>query len=334
MIRFILFLSIIAVGCGVSQVGSMQQDLKQRKLEVSGSHLALAEPIYYKNMAVVPVLNLKEDKFVQDYITLSEAKKNGWVEIVEIPGRETVERLEVRNKGPKDLLLIAGELLIGGKQDRVVAKDTVVEAGQSAMVPVFCVEQGRWSSSWNHFEGGETMVPNEVRKAAAFADQFMVWQEVEGFNIESKAQGDGTTVFKGLSSKEVQTAIQEALPGLVQAINKNKNVVGILFLLNGEVQCFERFGNSTLFRSCLERLLRSYIAQASVAPSKKHQVSLKHCAEFVKTSLMGKREVVSSDPNRFRLQSEAGGLQGYETCETDHAGKPTETLLHGTYMKE
>lgn len=334
MVRLILFLAIVGAGCGTSPTSFVQKASTDGLTEIPGSHLALGEPIHYKNMAVVPVLSLKKDKFEKDYITLSEAKKNGWLEIIEIPGRESVERLLVKNSGPKDLLLIAGELLLGGKQDRVVAKDTIVASGQKAMVPVFCVEHGRWSNSSSYFEDGETMVPNEVRRAAIFASQSMVWQEVENFNRESKAQGEATTVFRGLNSKDVQTAINEALPILTRSVDRNENVVGMLFVLNGEVQCFELFGNAALFRSCLERLLRGYVAQASIVPSQKSAVSTKDCVAFVKTVLMEKRERVSSDPNQFRFKSEAGGLQAYETREVDKTGYPTENLLHGTYMKE
>jgi hypothetical protein len=67
--------------------------------------------------------------------------------IVEILETGTVGRLSVHNRSPKKPLFIQlGELLKGGLQDRTIATDLVLDPGeQYDGLPVYCVEQARWS---------------------------------------------------------------------------------------------------------------------------------------------------------------------------------------------
>src|SRR5437016_14655515 len=78
------------------------------------TRLTLGHPVQVGTVAVVPIVMrtpLSRDK----YITLSQAVKEGLVEIVEIPGREEVNSLDVRNRSNLPLLVFTGELLLGGK---------------------------------------------------------------------------------------------------------------------------------------------------------------------------------------------------------------------------
>src|SRR5579859_241376 len=97
---------------------------------------ALGLPVSYGNVTIVPVTLSSKLQFNKDeYMSLEEAKKMGLVEIDEMPSGQEVNRLFVRNLGKRPLLLLSGELLLGGKQDRVVAKDTVVPPGEEMAVP-------------------------------------------------------------------------------------------------------------------------------------------------------------------------------------------------------
>jgi hypothetical protein len=61
-----------------------------------------------------------------------------------------VNQLVLVNRSKRPLLLLAGELVSGGKQDRIIAKDRIVAPGAEPLpLDVFCVEHGRWSSGSN-----------------------------------------------------------------------------------------------------------------------------------------------------------------------------------------
>ena len=62
-------------------------------------------------------------------------------------GGASVNQLVLINRGKRPLVLLAGELISGGKQDRIIAKDRIVAPGADPLpLDVFCVEHGRWSS--------------------------------------------------------------------------------------------------------------------------------------------------------------------------------------------
>src|SRR5712691_4134753 len=75
-----------------------------------------------------------------------------------LQGGASVNQLVLINRGKKPLVLLAGELVSGGKQDRIVAKDRIVGPGERPLpLDVFCVEHGRWSSG-TQFAAAKIMV--------------------------------------------------------------------------------------------------------------------------------------------------------------------------------
>ncbi len=120
----------------------------------------ISSAISFNNLTVFPVVS-DEPTSTDEFITLDEGLRSGKVIITELgaDGRSRrirrnqrisddaeVNKLAVTNRSGKMLVLIAGELLVGGKQDRIVGNDCIV-ASTNKPVPinVFCVEHGRWS---------------------------------------------------------------------------------------------------------------------------------------------------------------------------------------------
>ena len=117
--------------------------------------------------------------------------------------RAEVNRLVLINNSKHPLLLLAGEIVTGGKQDRVIGKDRIVPAESDPVdLSVFCVEPGRWVATSNQFGAsgttyasgngsgigsgsgggvptGTLMAQPSVRaKAMGDKDQNQVWAEV------------------------------------------------------------------------------------------------------------------------------------------------------------
>ena len=67
-----------------------------------------------------------------------------------------VNRLVLINNSDHPLLLLAGEVVTGGKQDRVIGVDRIVSPKSGPIdLSVFCVEPGRWVASSEHFGSHE-----------------------------------------------------------------------------------------------------------------------------------------------------------------------------------
>jgi len=111
--------------------------------------------------------------------TLDEARASGAVVITE-RDRATVPEITVDNHGKSHVLLLAGEILVGGKQNRVLREDILLPAlsGPRAL-GVYCVEQGRWNEGRRDFESMSSFAhPGLRREVYDKAEQTRVWSEV------------------------------------------------------------------------------------------------------------------------------------------------------------
>jgi hypothetical protein len=57
----------------------------------------------------------------------------------------SVPELKVVNKSDRMLLILDGEGLVGAKQNRIVNTTILIAGNTTTVIPVSCVEQGRWS---------------------------------------------------------------------------------------------------------------------------------------------------------------------------------------------
>src|SRR6516225_1547068 len=156
----------------------------------------ILDPVAYENISVFPVVA----SYGQDtsaFLTLQEGLATGEVVVRErgseemVRGRDgrpvyipqttgaAVNQLVLVNRSKRPLLLLAGELVSGGKQDRIIGKDRIVPVGAPPLpLDVFCVEHGRWTGS-SQFAAAQTIVHPSVRERAAVDQkQTEVWSAV------------------------------------------------------------------------------------------------------------------------------------------------------------
>ena len=126
----------------------------------SASGYKVLEPIRHGSLTVFPVVAPKSYA-TGEFLTLDEGLRTGEVVVTEYGNvrglirrgvtpagaaqNAEVNRLVLVNNSKRPLLLLAGEIVTGGKQDRVIGKDRIVPAESDPVdLSVFCVEPGRW----------------------------------------------------------------------------------------------------------------------------------------------------------------------------------------------
>src|SRR5580704_1393676 len=133
---------------------------------VESSGYRVLKPIESGDLTLFPVVRVNGRTPPPDqFLTLDEGLKSGEVEVTEAgkvqglvrsrgaatPWHYTgdqVNTLVLVNNSKRPLLLLAGEIVTGGKQDRVIAKDRIVPPGADPIdLSVFCIEHGRWMES-------------------------------------------------------------------------------------------------------------------------------------------------------------------------------------------
>src|SRR5438270_5755326 len=187
-------------------------------------------PITHGDLTVFPVVSAKSHD-TSDFITLDEGIRSGEVVVTEVgnlhstmrrrPPYQTrpyqgaeVNRLVLVNNSKHPLILLAGEVVTGGKQDRVVGKDRIVPAESDPVdLSVFCVEHGRWIETSTKFDTHASVMlqPSVRMKAMADQDQQKVWDEVSKTRglMASKAAAAAPMAGGGGSATAYSYSIQQ-----------------------------------------------------------------------------------------------------------------------------
>src|ERR1022692_3208856 len=215
--KMLLTLAMLLLMAGLTTVRLVTANLRPVHGEgPSSSAFKVLEPIGHGNLTVFPVVAPKSYA-TGEFLTLDEGLRSGEVVVTEygnvrglLRRRTTpamqhdsaeVNRLVLINNSKHPLLLLAGEIVTGGKQDRVIGKDRIVPAESDPVdLSVFCVEPGRWVATSDQFgasgttygggngvgsgggvgrSAGTLMAQPSVRaKAMGDKDQNEVWAEV------------------------------------------------------------------------------------------------------------------------------------------------------------
>ena len=103
----------------------------------------------------------------------------GAVEVTEVSEEGAVLDLKVVNKSPGMVLILDGEELVGAKQNRIVNTTILIAEDTTMVIPVSCVEQGRWSYDSPRFASREPILPNRIRAQKAQQVQYSLRQSRE-----------------------------------------------------------------------------------------------------------------------------------------------------------
>src|SRR5690606_8900190 len=116
----------------------------------------------------------------------------------------------IENRGRLPILVLAGTIVKGGKQDRQIGEDFVVAPGKTVDVAAFCVEQGRWNDNREGRSTGGTFVAQKslalgnVRAAGQYdKNQGQVWSEVSRVNAANKKGAPSGTLLATLDDAEI-----------------------------------------------------------------------------------------------------------------------------------
>src|ERR1022692_2081575 len=162
-------LAVLLLMVGLITVGLVTVGLRPVHAgeQPSSSGYKVLEPIRHGSLTVFPVVAPKSYA-TAEFLTLDEGLRSGELEVTEYGNvrglmrrgptpavrheNAEVNRLVLINNSKRPLLLLAGEIVTGGKQDRVIGKDRIVPAESDPVdLSVFCVEPGRWVATSEHF---------------------------------------------------------------------------------------------------------------------------------------------------------------------------------------
>src|SRR6267154_696001 len=259
------------------------------------SEYRILAPITHGDLTIFPVVAEKVHD-TSGFITLDEGMRSGEVVVTEVgkiagmirrhprpmyqqANSAEVNRLVLVNNSKRPLILLAGEVVTGGKQDRIVGRDRLVPAESDPVdLSVFCVEHGRWTETSSKFDTHARAIamPSVRKRAMADNSQQKVWDEVSRSN---QAVSDNLAVFSsnnsgspaGLAANAARQGIattssyakvmenpvvQGQVEAIVQPIQKSfdsvikqlrdQNAVGVVVAVKGRIIWADIFSSSAL----------------------------------------------------------------------------------------
>ena len=305
-------------------------------------------PITQGNLALYPVVG--ETSFnTERFLTLDEGIASGQVIVTERtqatglvrprrappaiwPDRPvivprsgaTVNELALLNNSDRPLILLAGEIVTGGKQDRVVGRDRIIPPhSEPIALGVFCVEPHRWRDTSAAFGAlGFSMAQPSVRsKAMASRNQQEVWNEVAksraAFATSLRATEarafEATSSYAGaVENAAVQRKIDSiAVPAgqsyekMIRQLRAEK-AVGAVVVINGKPIWADVFASPSLLEKYWPKLIRSYAAEALAPALIPASPPSQLKAQAFMDNLDAKRENIETEPGIYRNTEIAG----------------------------
>lgn len=233
----------------------------------------------YLNLTLVPLLS--DEPTPQAYLTLDEALERRLVSITELSQSGSVPELRFDNLTDEQVLLLDGEELVGAKQNRVLNITILVGGFAKIVIPVSCVERGRWHHLSPEFRsakrhmfararaGKMAQVSMSMRsRGSRYSNQSEVWAD-----ISAKAER-----MCAYSATEAMADIYESerprLEGFEKAFHVLANQVAAVFAINGQILGAELFDSDAAFKKLMSKLVGSYAMDAIEEPVDQPEVLL------------------------------------------------------------
>jgi hypothetical protein len=226
-------------------------------------NVRIGEPTLFRNLAVFPLFG--SDAGAADYLTLDEALEQKCSEVTEVSEGGSVPELKFVNSGEQPVFLLDGEQLIGAKQNRVLNLSILVAGGRTIIIPVSCVEAGRWRHRTSRFSSDQSVYYAEgrARKMAQVSlslsstgqrrsDQSKVWEDISEKSSRFSVASD-TSAMSDIFEKE-----EARLKDYEQSFQVQKGQSGAVFAINGKIVGLDLFDSAETLKKLFPKLLQSY----------------------------------------------------------------------------
>jgi len=211
-----------------------------------------------------PVISF-EDALRQHKIVIKENTADGGAD---------VSTLLVKNRSKDNVLLMSGEMVQGGKQDRAFGKTTIIPAGRNKnYVPVFCIEKGRWDDRSKPFKHAGTADARVRKQIDVTQRQSKIWKQIDNELAEKNKKNQTSAYLKAYNDSTLDDTSY-----LHFFINKMKesdsSYAGFIAITGDRIINSEIFSGSDLCLAAYIDMIKSYVhslTSVDGSPAKTHE---------------------------------------------------------------
>lgn len=284
-------------------------------------------PVVFRNLTVYPLIG--DASIPADYLTLDEAMEQKCSSITEVSQSGSVPELKFINSGNRWIFLLDGEELIGAKQNRILNLSILVAAGKTLVVPVSCVEAGRWQHRSRQFHAAPRTqyAEGRARKMA---------QVSESMRATGGRQSNQSAVWNDIREKSARFVVDSETSAMSdifekEAVHLEDYVIsfpvldgqsGAVFAIDDRVVGMELFDAPETFRKLFPKLLRSYgldaLDRARSNPSGKQRCSVEQAMNFLRQVAAAKAEEFPAVGEGIDLRLSSLNLTGAALAANHH----------------
>lgn len=222
--------------------------------------------IEYKHLKIIPIVRKGPGNPSPKFLTLSKGIQTGLVKVSErgSASTENVHWLRINNESDIPLYIASGEVIMGGRQDRMVTKDTIlIPTGKDQYVSVMCVEEDRWSDKekkFNYFNFANVRLRKVVDQSR---NQVSIWREIYS-QLDSNGVKSPTLAYAGQRlDKKALLLAEEYRRFFANTIKrKDSTWVGFVGVTGDRIIGCDIFDANGVFYDQFEALIDGYAEEA------------------------------------------------------------------------
>ena len=188
-------------------------------------------------------------------------------------GGADVSTLMIKNRSQENIMLMSGEMVQGGKQDRAFGETTIIPKGRHKnYVSVFCVEKGRWDDKAKTFKHAGTADANVRKQIDVTKRQNKVWKQIDNELAEKNKKNQTSAYLKAYNDSTLDDTSY-----LRFFINKMKesdsSYAGFIAITGNRIINTEIFAGTDLCLAAYIENIKSYVHSLTPAdgiPAKTH----------------------------------------------------------------
>jgi len=236
-----------------------------------GDGLEMRRPLRDGRLGVIPIVATAAVA-PASYVTLQQAFASHHVIVRERPEEWVIDAVQIQNKGDVAIVAYAGELILDGKQDRMIAETRVIAPHHREYVTVFCIEMNREAGGVTFSVPG-ILAELDLRRvlatrAIASRPQDDVWAKIDAIDREL-GLAPRTSTYRIAAARMAAGDAGARRARLASALASHPDrdrMVGLAAVIDGEVIAIDRFATPELFRGEEAELLGAYVANSGGAP--------------------------------------------------------------------
>ena len=240
--------------------------LQAQEITYDNVYVDYDSAVEFKNLRIIPIRpkNGFGNKS-RRMISLNQAMKQGIAVVSErgTASTENVHYLRINNHSDQIIYISSGEMFSGGRQDRIVMLDTLLEPnGRDQYISVMCVEELRWSDKEKKFSYQNFANPSLRKVVDVNKNQVLIWREIARQLGEGQIPSKSSAYLARMADKKMMQRNDEYYNFFKEKFKTaDSTIVGFVCMSGDKVIGSDIYASSDLFYNQLDPLLKGYCDQ-------------------------------------------------------------------------